>query len=102
MTQTMSERDITEPMSSERVRTTYLEQQMQDMSSVRLHLMEEESCASTDLIGRIQAFCKDQKKKKKQQWESHKMALDVMKASKGKHPKQPSKEEREVVYSQIA
>ena len=25
-----------------------------------------------------------------------------MKESKGKHPKQPSREEREVVYSQIA
>ena len=40
--------------------------------------------------------------KRKQVWESHKIALDVMKESKGKHPKQPNKEEREVVYSQIA
>ena len=30
------------------------------------------------------------------------MALDVMKESKGKHPKQPNREEREVVYSQMA
>ena len=42
------------------------------------------------------------KKKRKQEWESHKIALDVMKESKGKHPKQPNKEEREVAYSQIA
>ena len=32
--QTISERDIVEPMSSERARTTYLEQQIQDMSSI--------------------------------------------------------------------
>ena len=42
------------------------------------------------------------KRKKKQEWESHKIALDVMKESKGKYPKQPSRDEREVVYSQIA
>ena len=79
---------------------------MQDMSSVQLPLniplMEEESHAPTDLTGRIHAFCKEQKEKRKQEWESHKIALDVMKESKGKHPKQPNKEEREVVYSQIA
>ena len=32
--QTISERDIVEPMLSERARTAYLEQQIQDMSSV--------------------------------------------------------------------
>ena len=32
----------------------------------------------------------------------HKITLNVMKESKGKHPKQTDKEEREVVYSQIA
>ena len=63
VTQTMPEKDILEPISSERARTAYLDQQMQDMSSVRLPLnmplMEEESCASTDLTGRIHAFCKE-------------------------------------------
>ena len=53
----LPERDIVEPMSSERARTTYLECQIQDMSSVRLPLnipsMEEESHAPTDLLGRI-------------------------------------------------
>ena len=34
----LHERDIVEPVSSERARTTYLERQIQDMSSVRLHL----------------------------------------------------------------
>ena len=76
------------------------------MSSIQLPLniplMEEESRASTDLSGRIHVFCKEQKEKRKQEWESHKIALDVMKESKRKHPKQPNREEKEVVYSQIA
>ena len=79
---------------------------MQDMSNVwlplNIPLMEEESCASTDLTRRIHAFCKEHKEKRKQEWESHKIALDVMKESKGKHSKQPSRDEREVVYFQIA
>ena len=104
--QTIPARDIIEPMSSERARTAYLEQQMQDMSSVwlplNIPLLEEESRAPTDLTGRSHAFCKEQKEKTKQEWESHKIALDVMKGSKGKHPKQPNKEDDEVVYSQIA
>ena len=100
------ERDIVEPVSSERARTAYLEQQIQDMSSVRLPLniplMEEGSHAPTDLSGRIHAFCKEQKEKRKQEWESHKIALDIMKESRGKHPKQPDREEGEVAYSQMA
>ena len=67
----MPEKDIIEPMSSERARTAYLEQQIQDMSSVRLPLniplMEEESCVPTDLTGRIHAFCKEQKEKREQE-----------------------------------
>ena len=76
------------------------------MSSVRLPLniplMEEESHAPTDLSGRIHVFCREQKEKRKQEWESHKIALDIMKESKEKHPKQPDKKEREVAYSQMA
>ena len=57
------ERDIVEPVSSERARTAYLEQQIQDMSSVKLPLniplMEEEFHAPTDLSGRIHVFCKE-------------------------------------------
>ena len=41
-------------------------------------------------------------KKKKQEWESHKIALDRMKESKGKHPTQPDKKERDAAYSQMA
>ena len=57
------ERDIVEQVSSERARTAYLKQQIQDMCSVRLPLnipsMEEESHAPTDLSRRIHAFCKE-------------------------------------------
>ena len=102
----LPERDVVEPMSSERARTAYLEQQIQDMSSVRLPLnipsMEEELHAPTDLSGRIQAFCKERKEKRKQEWESLKVALDKMKESKGKYLKQQDKEEREAAYSQMA
>ena len=47
-------------------------------------------------------FCKERKEKRRQEWESNRKALDVMKQSKSKHHKQLGKEEREVVYSQIA
>ena len=63
MVQTISDRDIVEPMLSERARTAYLEQQIQDMSSVHLPLniplIEEESHAPTDLTKRIHTFCKE-------------------------------------------
>ena len=64
--------------------------------------MEEESHAPTDLSGRIHTFCKEWKEKRKQEWESLKIALDKMKESKRKHPKQPDEKEREVTYSQMA
>ena len=64
--------------------------------------MEEESHAPTDLSGRIHAFCKEQKEKRKHEWESYKIALDIMKESKGKHLKQSDRAEREVAYSQMA
>ena len=63
VTKTIPERDIVEPMSSERARAAYLESQIQDMSSVQLPLniplMEEGSHASTDLTRRISTFCKE-------------------------------------------
>ena len=57
---------------------------------------------STDLTRRINTFCKEQKERRRQEWESHKQVLNALKQSKSKQPKQPDKEEREVVYSQIA
>ena len=63
VTKTIQERDIVEPISSERARAAYLESQIQDMSSVQLPLniplMEEGSCALTDLTRRINMFCKE-------------------------------------------
>ena len=67
VTQTIPERDIMEPMSSERARATYLESQIQDMSSVwlplNIPLMGEEPHMPTDLTRRIHMFCKEQKEK---------------------------------------
>ena len=42
------------------------------------------------------------KRKKKTGMGLHKIALDQMKESKGKHPTQPGKKEREAAYSQMA
>ena len=57
------ERDILEPMSSEQAGSAYLERQIQGISSMRLplntHILEDESCASTNLPNRIQAFCQE-------------------------------------------
>ena len=96
----LPERDVVQLVSSERARTAYLEQQIQDMSSVRLPLnipsMEEESHAPTDLSGRIQVFCKEWKEKRKQEWESLKVALDKMKGNKGKYHKQQMKKKEKL------
>ena len=40
-------------------------------------------------------------RRKKQEWESLKVALDKMKESKGKYHKQPDEEERKAAYSQM-
>ena len=63
--------------------------------------MEEESLTPIDLMRRIDTFCKEQREKRRQERESHKQVLNALKQNKGKQPK-PDKEEREVVYSQIA
>ena len=106
MTKTSTERDIVQPMSSEKARAAYLEKQMKDMSSVQLPLnipsMEEESHMSTDLTRRINTFCEECKEKRRQEWESHRQALNALKQSKSKQSKQPGIGEREIVYSQIA
>ena len=99
------ERDILEPMSSEQARSAYLERQIQGMSSMRLPLyiplLEDESCASTNLPNRIQAFCQEQKEKRKYEWESIRVALEKMKESKGKYCKQQAEEERDAAYAQM-
>ena len=57
---------------------------------------------SADLARRINNFCKEQKEKRRQEWESHKQALDALKERKKWQFKQSNKEESEVTYSQIA
>ena len=63
VTRTIPERDIVEPMSSERARATYLEGQIQNMGSVQLPpnipLMEEGFQVSSELTRRINMFCKE-------------------------------------------
>ena len=102
---TKTGRDIVQPISSEEVRAAYLENQMRDMSGVRLPsqvpTMEGESLISADLTRRIDTFCKEQKEKRQQEWESQQQLLHALEQSKGKQLK-PDKKEREVVYSQIA
>ena len=93
-------------MSSEKARAAYLESQIQGMDSVQLPintpLLEDGSHVSSDLARRINTFCKEQKERRKQEQEFHRQVLNALKQSKGKLSKKPEKEEREVVYSQIA
>ena len=76
------------------------------MGGVRLPLSipskVEELHMSADLTRRIDVFCKEQKEKRRQEWESHKQALDALKEKKKQQLKQPNKEESKAVYSQIA
>ena len=63
--------------------------------------MEDESHVPTNLSSRIQAFCKEQREKRKHEWESIRVALDKLKESKGKSHKQQVEEERDASYSQM-
>ena len=73
-------------MSSEKARAAYLESQIQGMDSVWLPLntplMEDGSHVSSDLVRRINIFCKEQKERRKQEQESHRQALHAMKQHK--------------------
>ena len=100
-----SERDIVEPKSGEQARSTYLEKQIQGMSSVRLPLnipsLEDGSYTSTNLLNKIQTFCQEQKEKRRYEWESIRVALDKMRESKEKQCKQQTEEEREAAYAEM-
>ena len=45
---------------------------------------------------------KNQKEKRRKERESHKQVLSALKQNKSKQSIQPGKEEREIVYSQLA
>ena len=80
-------RDILEPASNEQVRCAYLERQMRQMDSVKLpsgmpSLMDRMVLRPESLQDWIQSFCQERKVKRKQEWESHREALERMKESK--------------------
>ena len=106
VTRPSTERDIVQPISSEEARARYLERQMKGIDSVRLPSkipsIEEESFTSTDLTRRINAFCKEQKEKRRKERESHKLVLSALVQKKSKQSIQPGKEEGEIVYLQLA
>ena len=55
------------------------------------------------LQDRIQdrSFCRENKVKRKQEWESHRIALEKMKESKEQQQCQQNQEERDAVYAQM-
>ena len=99
------ERYLVQPIASEEARAAYLEEHMKNMGSVRLpssiSSKMEESRMSADLARRIDIFCNEQKEKRRQERESHKQILDVLKERK-KQQLKPDKEENKAIYSQIA
>ena len=81
-------RDILEPTSNEQARFNYLERQMRQMGSIT-KLPSDMSSLEDGMVqrperlqGRIQSFCWENKVRRKQEWESHRMALERMKESK--------------------
>ena len=52
------------------------------------------------LSSQIQRFCQE-KNKRKQEWESHSVALEKMKESKEQHCHQQNQEERDAMYAQM-
>ena len=82
-------RDILEPSSNEQARATYLARQMTDMGSVRLPsdippLEDGISIGPESLSKRIQNFCQRKRDKRKNKWETHRVALEGMKENKEK------------------
>ena len=79
--------DILEPASNEQVRSAHLERQMRQMDSIKLpsgmpSLKDGMVPRHESLQDRIPNFCQENKVKRKQEWESHRIALEKMKESK--------------------
>ena len=99
-------RDILEITSNEQVRSAYLERQMRQMDSVKLPsgmpcLKDEMVLRPESLQDWVQNFCQERKVKRKQEWESHREALERMKESKEQQHHQQSQEDRDTMYAQI-
>ena len=97
-------RDILEPVSNEQVRSAYLERQMRQMDSVKLpsdmpSLKDGVVPRPESLQDRIQSFCQEKKVKGKQEWKSHRVALEKMKESKKQQCCQQSQEQRDAMYA---
>ena len=74
-------KDILEPASNEQARATYLERQMKEMDSVKLpsdipSLKDGVILRPESLPSQIQSFHQEKKDKRKQEWESHWVALE--------------------------
>ena len=70
-----------EPTSNEQVRSAYLERQMRQMDSVKLpsgipSLEDGMVPRPESLQDRIQIFCHENRTNRKQEWESHRVALE--------------------------
>ena len=99
-------RDILEPTSNEQARSAYLQRQMRQMDSVKLTsgmpFLEDGMVPRPEsLQDRIQSFCQEKKVKRKQEWESHRVALEEMKESKDQQQCHQSQEERDAMYAQM-
>ena len=99
-------RDILGPASSEQARSTCLERQMRQMDSVTLpsgmpSLGDGMVSKPESLQDQIQSFCQERKDRRKQEWESHKTALEKMKESKEQQCHQQNQEERDAIYAQM-
>ena len=99
-------RDILEPTSNEQARSAYLERQMKKMDNVKLpseipSLEDGMIPRPESLQNQIQSFCQERKGKRKQEWESHRVALEKMKESKEQQHCQQSQKERDAMYAQM-
>ena len=78
-------RDILEPTSNEQGRSNYLEKQMRQMGSItklpsNMPSLEDGIVQRPEsLQERVQDFCWENMVKRKQEWESHRIALERMK-----------------------
>ena len=80
-------RDILEPTSNKQARSTYLERQMGQMDSIKLPsnmptLEDGMFPWPESLQERKKSFCQEKNVKRKQEWKSHRIALEKMKESK--------------------
>ena len=92
-------RDTLEPTSTEQARSAYLERQMRQMDSVKLpsgmpSLKDGMVPRPKSLQDRIQNFCSENRDKRKQESESHRIALEKMKGKQGTAMPTKPREER--------